>query len=593
MREAFILCLIVILLTLAIYFLFFKKHKNLKFNIFFAFVSCIVSISILVFPLLDFENIYLKILGSIMYAMKCAGMGQEIGILSKIDFGTMYGYAYFIVIIILFLAAPLLTVSFIIAYFEKLTTYIKLAFSKNKKLYIFSDVNDKSLTIAKNIIKRKSGTVVFANTKEKLDINIKSVKISKEITDVHINSKNDIIFYMISENEEKNLNDTLKLIDKYKNRDKTKIYVINKSEEAPIILDSMDKGKVVVDVINEKERAIFNLLNDKPLFLNTIDNTISLLIVGCGNIGKEFLKDSVWCAMMPDYKLKILIIDVNADKIKDNISVEMPELLDNYDITFLNADIKSNISMKELKSKKDINYILVATGNEDKNVDISIMLRRFFLREFNREPIINLYVENEYKQKQISTLVNEKGYSYDLNAFGNIHYLYKKNSIIDSELERLAIQVHLSYDPEDVELHRYNLREYNKRSSRASALHIKYKLYSVLKDKFTDDMKENLKLFRNIYSPKIEKILIKNEHDRWMAYTRSIGYVYASLDEVAKYYQKNKHYIHYLARMHPALVEFNELDNVSKKLSKITSKKINFVDSDKKIIKNIYEKVEL
>ena len=108
---------------------------------------------------------------------------------------------------------------------------------------------------------------------------------------------------MISQDEEKNLTEALELISMYKNREKTKIYVINENEETPVILDSTDKGKITVEIINEKERAVFNLLNNKPLYLNAIDNTISILIVGCGNLGKEFLRDSVWYSMMVVYSL--------------------------------------------------------------------------------------------------------------------------------------------------------------------------------------------------------------------------------------------------------------------------------------------------
>ena len=45
--------------------------------------------------------------------------------------------------------------------------------------------------------------------------------------------------------------------------------------------------------------------------------------------------------------------------------------------------------------------------------------------------------------------------------------------------------------------------------------------------------------------------------------------------------------MHYLARMHPALVEFNKLDEISKDLSRICKKKIDLKDSDKQIVKNI------
>ena len=555
MKLAFILCLIVWIIAITVYLIFFRKKKNLK------------------------------ILISFISSIKCAVMDQDIDFLSNVNLNSLLGHVYFVAVNILFLITPALTVSFIISYLEKLVDHVKFSLSKKKRTIIFSELNDKSLILARDYENDKKSSIVFANVKEKNDIKIKSIKLLEKVTDIKINSKNEVIFYIISSNEEKNLNEALELIDKYKDRDNTKIYVLDDNEEAPIILDSTDKGKIDVDIINEKERAIFNLLSNKPLFLNAINKTISILIVGCGNIGKEFLRDSVWCSMLPNYKLKILVIDNNADIIKEKINVEMPELLNNYDITFVNEDIKSNKSIEMIRLNKDINYIMVSMENDDKNIETAIMLRRLFLREFDREPIINLYIENDFKQEQVISLSNERGDSYKLNAFGSIDDLYRQNNIVDIELEKLAQQIHLTYDPLDKELKRYNSREYNKKTSRACALHIKYKLFAVLGDKYTEDMNKNLELFRKKYNSKIEQELSKNEHDRWNAYMRSIGYVYVSTDEVKNYYKKTKHHVNYLARMHPALVSYDELDDVSKELSKITSKNINLKDSDVKIVR--------
>lgn len=590
MKISFICSLIIIILSILIYLLFFKKKRSLKTNIFLAFITCIICITILVFPLMEYTNIYVKSFASFIYATNCIRMGQNLSILSKISLDTAFGYIYFILINILFLATPSLTIGIILTYLERIISYIKFKFLKNKKICVFSEINEKSLTIAKNI---EDSIIVFANVKEKMEVNIKSIKFSKRVKDINLNSKSDVTIYMIYEDEEENLNEALELISKYKERDNTKIYVINDNEEAQTILDSTNKGKVSIEIINEKERHIFDLLNNKPLYLNTLNKTISILIVGCGNIGKEFLRDAIWCGMIPGYKLKILVVDLMADKIKENINVEMPELLNNYDISFINNDIESNEVIEEIKLRSEINYILISMNNDDQNINTAIMLRRLFLREFNREPIINLYIENEYKKEQILCLLNEKGYSYNFNAFGSVKDIYKQYTSLGSELEKLAIKIHLSYDPDDKDLIRYNLREYNKRSSRACAVHIKYKLYSVLENKFQDDMKENQKLFRKMYSTKIENLLTKNEHDRWMAYMRSIGYVKASTTDVEKYYNSNKHYIDYLARRHPGLVEYEKLDEVSKELSKITSKKVDLKEKDKMIIEFLNKKIEL
>ena len=591
MKISFIFSLVVIVIS--IMYLLFRRKNNLKTNIVVGFITCIISISILVFPLLEYTNDFIRGLASFIYAIKSIVMEQDLSVLARINLSSMMEYFYLILLVNLFLLTPALTVSFIVSYLERIISNLKFIMSKNKKLYVFSELNDKSIILSKNLENKKKIAIIFCNVQDKKDIGIKSIKLSDRVENINFNSNSDITFYMVDANEEENLNATLALIDKYKTFNKIKINVVNQSEETPVILDSMDKGNITVEIINENERAVFNLLNNTPLFLNTVDKTISILIVGCGNVGKEFLRDSVWCGMMPNYKLRFLVIDIKADIIKDNISVEMPELLSNYDITFVNADIKSNKAIEMINDRGDVNYILVSTDSDAKNIDIAIMLRRLYLRNFNREPIINLYIENDIKNKEIIRLSNEKNNGYNLNAFGSMHELYQNNIIIDSELEKLAKKVHLAYDPDDKDLKRYNLREYNKRSSRASAVHIKYRLKAVLGDNYTLDMKENQRLFKEKYNDRIEEILSRNEHDRWSAYTRSVGYVYVSCKEVAKYYKSNKNYVDYLARRHPALVEYDELDNVSKELSKITSKEVDLKESDTVIIRLLKDKIEL
>ena len=595
MKITFALAFITIIIGLITYFIFFRKKKNIKSNMFIALQTGIIAIALLVYPLeREYENIFIRILASYSYAIRCAGMGQNLQLLSRIDVSTTNGNLYFIFMNTLFLIMPIITAGFILTFLENIFMKLRFTLMKNKELHIFSAVNDKSLLLAKKLQNKENAKIIFTDVIDKSKIDVKSMIMKEHISDIKFEkNRNKITFYMISENEEENLNKALELIDKYKNRKNTKINIVNSAEETSTILDSTDKGKINVEIINEKERAVFNLLNDTPLFLNNVNKTISLLIVGCGKLGKEFLKDATWCSMMVGYKLKILVIDIKADKIRENLNAEAPDFLSNYDITFVNADIKSDKAIDMLKSRSDVNYILVSMENDDKNLDAAIMLRRFYLREFQREPIINLWVLNEYKQEQISRIVNEKKNSYNLNAFGSLDDLYYTNNIVNSDLEKLAIQVHLSYDPNDTKLERYNLLEYNKRSSRASALHIKYKIYSVLGDRFTEDMQENQKLFKEIYSIEVEDLLTRNEHERWNAYMRSIGYVHASIDDVQSYYRITNHYIHYLARMHPALVEFNKLDDVSKELSIIFQKHIDLKDSDRQIVRNIYEKIKI
>lgn len=554
----------------------------------------LLSLGILVFPLLDFKDNSIKLINAFYYALKSITLNEDINVLSKINLHSVFGCIYFIWINVFLIALPFFTVSTLIAFIGELFTNYKFRKLKNKNLYFFSEMNEKSIMIAKCYV-NNNNVVIFTNVENnkwnKSD-GFKSIKLSEKINEVNLNNYNNITVYLISKNEEQNLNDALEIMEKYKN-EKIKVYVINNTEEAPIILDSANreiikklkendnKEYVNVEIVNEAERAIFNLLDKKPLYAGTIDNTISLLIIGLGQVGKEFLKDALWCGMMIGYRFKALVIDIKADEIKKNIEIETPELLNNYNITFVNADIKSPDAIEAIKQVNDINYILVSMETDNKNLDTAIDLRRLFIKDYERKPIINIWIQNEYKKQQVNKLINENQTAYDINAFGSVKDMYFDNKIVDSDIEKIGEKIHKAYggNPAD-----YYLNEYNKRSSRASGLHVKYKLYSILRENYSNNLNENLKMFREIYTEELEEILAKNEHDRWNAYMRTIGYTKATIDDVKRYYPILKDHKDYLGRRHPALVPFEELDNVSRQLKNIGINK-NLKESDHDIVK--------
>ncbi len=595
MIITFILSVVIIIIG----FTLLKKCKiDAKYRFLLIMGIGLLSLGILVFPLLDFKDNAIILTNAFYYALKSITLNEDINVLSKINLHSVFGCIYFIWINVFLIALPFFTVSTLIAFIGDLLTGYKFRKLKNKNLYFFSEMNEKSIMIAK-CYANNNNVIIFANVEKNKDNktdDFKSIILSEKIGEVNLNNyDNNITIYMISKNEEQNLNDALEIMEKYKNK-KIKVYVINNTEEAPVILDSANreiikklkendnKEYVNVEIVNEAERAIFNLLDKKPLYAGTIDNTISLLIIGLGQVGKEFLKDALWCGMMLDYRFKALVIDIKADEIKKNIEIETPELLNNYNITFVNADIKSPDAIEAIKQVNDINYILVSMETDNKNLDTAIDLRRLFIRNYERKPIINIWIQNEYKKQQVNKLINENQTAYDINAFGSIKDMYFDNKIVDSEIEKVGEKIHKAFggNPAD-----YYLNEYNKRSSRASGLHVKYKLYSILRENYSNNLNENLKMFREIYTEELEEVLAKNEHDRWNAYMRTIGYTKATIDDVKKYYPILKDHRDYLGRRHPALVPFEELDNVSRQLQNIGINK-NLKESDHDIVKMMF-----
>lgn len=589
---------IALAITVLSIFIYLNTKNSLKIKMLTVIIGGIFSLTFLVFPLLEENNLLIKWINSFFYSLQCVGLNQDFSIISNIDVNEVFGIIYVIYVYIIFLALPLLTASIILIFLSDIFVKLKFNLNKHNDLYIFSDVNEKSITVAKKIISENKNKVTLVFTNYNRDNNIgdtidkKVIKMSQSITNLKLGNKNNsVTFYLISKEDNTNLNDSLVLIEKYKQRENTKMYVVNNTEEASVILDSTDKGKVSVEIVNELERVIYNLLDTYPLYLKAKNNNISILIVGCGKTGKEFFKSVLWCGQVMGYTLKITIVDKLANEIKENIEIQMPDVLKNYDVNFVNEDINSKEAVEQIKQVTDINYVFIAMESDSKNINTAIMLRRLFLKqdrqEYKRKPVINIWIENEEKKEQVKKLVNERVTSYEFNAFGSVKDMYYDNCIIDSDLEELSKQVHLSYDESDINFEKYNRLEYNKRSSRATALHLKYKLYSVLRDEYTNNLEKDLQNYQKYMTNDVEEVLSLNEHDRWNAYMRSIGFTLATILDVKKYINTTKDYRHFLAKLHPALVEYDRLDKISEQLNNILTDKIDLKDSDKKIVKNM------
>ena len=572
-----------------------KKHYNdTKKIISIMLLGMAISLAVLVFPINNEKSLLGKVVFSIVYSAQTVILNENFDLVHQIQTIGVIENIYVGVIYILSLLMPLLTVSFLLTLIDEFASRFKLFCLKKNNLLIFSEANEKSLFIAKRM-KNNKNTMLFVNCKDdgknfvKEIKNLKGVRINLPLEELDIkkirNTK--ITIYIVSDNEDKNLDLTLKMIKKNKNTEKyLKIYSILNSDISRIVLDSTDKGNVQVEIVNEIERTILQLLNDKPLYLKAIDNKISVLIVGCGKVGLQFLKTVTWCGQIIGYDLDINVIDIKANQIKEKLEVECPELMKNYNYNFIEADIESKKAIDELKKLKYINYVLVALNTDEVNIKEAIFLRRFYIcqdkENFERKPIINLWIENEEKNKQVVILKNEKATQYEFNAFGSSYQLYYENPIINSRIEKIAQKIHLSWSPNDTMLKEYYKNEYNIRSSRAAALHITYKIYSVLRENYTGNTEYDINSFEEIIkNENVLRELTQNEHNRWNAYMRSDGFKKADMKDVEKYYNTVNDYKNHLAKLHPAIVDNEELKIVEKKLGK------DLIKIDEDMIKSI------
>lgn len=110
-------------------------------------------------------------------------------------------------------------------------------------------------------------------------------------------------------------------------------------------------------------------------------------------------------------------------------------------------------------------------------------------------------------------LCNHRKQGYDISFIGDIESAYSRDAVLFSELEKVALARHMKWGAEE-EFWRI---EYCYRSSIASAIHKKYKLYCGVPGAEKEPCDRN---------EEERQLLRRLEHKRWNAYMRSEGYVY-------------------------------------------------------------------
>ena len=378
---------------------------------------------------------------------------------------------------ILFVAAPVLTFGFVLSLFKKLSANIKYIFSFFGSVYVFSELNDKSLILANDIKKtNKKAVIVFTDVfEENEETSYELIEKAKKIraicfkSDILVvefknHSKNKpIYFFAIGEDETENLNQSLKLIEKYKNRENTRIYVFSTKIESGILLSSTDKGKMRVRRINEVQSLINHLLykKGKRIFKTAKENSdgtkdISIVIIGMGRHGTEMVKALSWYGQMDGYNLEINAFDKDP-LAEEKFTALAPELMSpayngthihgeaQYKITIHpNSDVETITFVNEIKKISNATYVLVALGDDDVNIRTAINLRMHFER-MKISPVIQAIVYNSQQKKALDGIKNFAGQDYNIEFIGDLESSYVEKVIIDSDLEKEALDHHQSY----------------------------------------------------------------------------------------------------------------------------------------------------
>lgn len=495
----------------------------------------------------------------------------------------------------LYVIAPILTISFVLSFFRDVSATRQLLLGRYKKKYIFSELNERSLVLAKSWREKdKKALIIFAdvfeqNTEPSYELvqealKIKAVALKKDILNIYFlnKPKADTKFYIMGNEEEENVDQTLKLLKRHEKNPHVKIFLFSTTKASEILIDNAIRQSdseneneelslgIRVYRINEVSALIQNELKKGEYLKNVVEykdkKVISILVVGIGDYGSELIKALCWYCQMPKYFLEIHAFDKDMAAIEKFKSAYSGLIQNNnnqdeekgpvYSLNFYNMDMESPEFVDKIEEIKDVTHMFISLGDDEENIEAAIHARMLLLRrDGNGSLVIKTIVKSSIKEKIV--FVEEQGHktrkTYVIEPTGSIKEQYRNELILDPILEEEGYNRHLSYykSASDHELTEkeekiakkafYN-NEYNYRSSISGALHKRARVMLKIggAEKLINERTETEKA-----------VLRPLEHRRWMAYMWGEGYVYG---------ERNK-----VARQHPDLVSYGELSEDSKK----------------------------
>lgn len=485
--------------------------------------------------------------------------------------------AYTVLISAAYVIGPILTFGFVITFFRNVTAYFRYLFSFFRDAYVFSELNERSILLAKSIRKNHPhATVVFTDvfdTDEEAQYErlqqageIRAICFKKDILAINFKGrlpKKELTFFIIGENEPENVQQTLSLIETFSKREHTSLYVFSTGIEGELLLNAANRGCVKLRRINEARSLINRTLYERghELFDSAkaiegeAEKKISVLLLGLGEYGTEMLKALTWYCQMDGYSFEANVFD--SDPLAEEIfRASCTELMSDvyngkripgeaaYTIRIHSGvDVRTKLFADAVAALKDTTYAFVSLGSDAKNLESAVTLRMLFER-MRIKPVIHAILHNSDEKATLEGICNYRGQPYQITFIGDLAASYSESVIMNSELERESLERHMKWGKED-EFWKY---EYNYNSSIAAALHLHARIYCGIPG--AEKTEEELQgREREAYE--------SLEHRRWNAYMRAQGYVFSGSTDKST---RND-----LGKMHHDLVDYSSLSDEEKR----------------------------
>ena len=410
----------------------------------------------------------------------------------------------------LYAFAPLLSFGVILSFFKNAAAYRRYLFSFWKHTHVFSELNERTLALAKSIMEndersRKvrfipASRVVFTDvlkmrSEDSIDLieqakEMGAVLFSRDLVSIkYLNrfSFRKVSFYLVSDAEEAKVYHAESIINEYGKKPNVRLYVFSNDIECKCFLDSYtneEKSELAIKVIrvNDIRALVYHNLNDKGISLfenaNLLEDgtrEISVAVVGLGKYGLEVIKAMLWYCQIPGYRINITAFDQRGEI--ESIfrascpSIELNKPMDvegdmRYTFNIKNSVFGTETFFTELENIKDVTYVFVCLGSDNQNITAATEIRNRLARNGRTPDIETVVYDSSLKKRLNSVWADGK-----IKFIGDLDEFYSEKTVIDSELIKKGLEVHMRWDNSAEAENNYYMSDYNYCSSLAGALH--------------------------------------------------------------------------------------------------------------------------
>ena len=408
-----------------------------------------------------------------------------------------------------------------------------------------------------------------------------------------------LIFAFLSDNQNKNIEDSLELLDWLYNAvvseprcrqeiiEKVDIYVNAQYECASTLLDASisDMGNNIyfrTHIVSRAKNSIDDLLLTVPLFTTMIrrkqaedktiyDNNVQVVVLGNSELTENAVTDILSCGYISEnVGLKLNIISPEAEMEKRRFfrrcpgyskasikNVIVPNFINISDYEEISEEKFTTVSNNNNKSSlssvlSSADYFIIDIGQDFDNIEMAKRIREYAIKRddsFNHIPMIAAYCKDDNTAFCASKLtVGNKNpgatyyNNYNIICFGMNDSTFSFESLCNNRIEKQALYIHSVYYGKDgfAAQNSYYSFRYNQDSSQATAISLPYRLFAqnLFFPKWQQYASDKSDAWSEL-TDNLDKIDIEsaaeNEHYRWINYMLSHGWSCATPEQIESF----------------------------------------------------------